>query len=82
MVFVYVLISQLDSRLYVGLSMDVEKRLHDHKNGRVRSTKPFRPWSLIHTESYPDRLSARAREKYLKSGYGKMWLKNKYLNQK
>ena len=82
MVFVYVLVSQTDNRLYVGMSGDVNKRLNDHQNGRVRSTKPFRPWIVLHTEAFPDREAAREREKYLKSGYGKQWLKNKYLNQK
>lgn len=78
MVFVYVLKSDIDDRFYVGLTQDVEKRLKEHNFGKTRSTKGYRPWKLIHVEEYPDRSTARDREKYLKSGYGKQWLKNKY----
>ena len=78
MVFVYVLKSEIDDRLYVGLTQNVEKRLKEHNRGKTRSTKGYRPWQLIYVEEYPDRPTARKREKYLKSGYGKQWLKNKH----
>ncbi|QLE01148.1 GIY-YIG nuclease family protein [Galbibacter sp. BG1] len=76
--FVYVIRSLKDARFYVGMTMDVEKRLKEHNSGKTKSTKGYRPWILIHTEVLPDREAARAREKYLKSGFGKQWLKNKY----
>ena len=78
MMFVYVLRSEQDGRLYVGMSADVEKRLREHNSGRTKSTKGYRPWNLVHKEAFPDRETARKREKYLKSGYGKQWLKTKY----
>ncbi|MDG5491029.1 GIY-YIG nuclease family protein [Psychroserpens sp. SPM9] len=78
MVFVYVLKSLVDGRLYVGMSQDVINRLKEHNLGRTKSTKGYRPWIKIHEEVYPDRPTARHREKYLKSGYGKQWLKEKY----
>ncbi len=77
--FVYVLRSEKDSRLYVGMSKNVDKRLLEHNAGKTRSTKAYRPWKIIHTEIHLDRIAARKREKYLKSGFGKMWLKEKYL---
>ncbi|NAS30967.1 GIY-YIG nuclease family protein [Flavobacteriaceae bacterium R38] len=75
---VYVLRSLKDNRFYVGMSADIEKRIQTHNSGNVKSTKGYRPWELIHQESFPDRITARKREKYLKSGYGKQWLKEKY----
>ena len=78
MIYVYVLRSQVDNRLYVGLSSDTARRLKSHNAGRTKSTKGYRPWELVHVEEYPDRTTAREREKYLKSGYGKQWLKSKY----
>ncbi len=75
---VYVIRSQKDNRLYVGMSADVSKRLLAHNAGKAKSTKGYRPWILIHVEEYHDRAEARKREVYLKSGYGKQWLKNKY----
>jgi len=78
MIYVYVLRSQVDNRLYVGLSSDTAKRLKSHNAGRTKSTKGYRPWEMVHVEEYPERATAREREKYLKSGYGKQWLKSKY----
>lgn len=60
-------------------SANVDRRITEHNSGKVRSTKAYCPWKLLHLESFEDRKSAREREKYLKSGYGKTWLKNKYL---
>lgn len=78
MVYIYVLRSLKDSRLYVGMSSQPEIRLKEHNASKTRSTKGYRPWERIHLERFEDRFAARAREKYLKSGYGKKWLKEKY----
>jgi len=74
--FVYVIQSEVDKRLYVGLSHNVAKRLKSHNNGENFSTKGFRPWKLVYQEEIGTREDARKREKYLKSGYGKEFLKN------
>jgi putative endonuclease len=76
--YVYVLKSEKDGRFYVGMTQDLANRLKEHNSGRTRSTKGYQPWVIIHEEIYPDRKAARKREKYLKSGYGKQWLKSKY----
>ncbi len=72
---VYALQSQLDQRIYVGLSKDLNKRLREHNAGYVTSTKGFRPWTIIFTEIVETRIEARNLEKKLKSGYGKEFLK-------
>ncbi|MFN8211950.1 MAG: GIY-YIG nuclease family protein [Bacteroidales bacterium] len=76
---VYAIKSSLDDRIYVGFTGNIEIRLKEHNFGRTKSTKGFRPWVLIHQESVETREEARSREKYLKSGSGKEFLKNKYL---
>jgi putative endonuclease len=78
MFFVYV-ISSLDHKyIYVGIAQDVSKRLSQHNNGKEKTTRPYRPFQLILTEKYPNRIAAREREKQLKSGYGKEWLKKEF----
>ena len=77
MYFVYVLHSESAQRLYIGSTADPEVRLYCHNAGRVRSTKPHRPWVRIHLEELPDRLTATKRERYLKSGWGRRWLASK-----
>ena len=59
MMFVDVLQSELDGRLYVGMSTNVPKRLKDHNLGRTKSTKGYRPWRVVHKEEHPDRQAAR-----------------------
>ena len=72
---VYAIVSQKDNRIYVGMSSDITRRLKEHNSGNVFSTKAFRPWELLYQEFVGDRTRARNREKYLKSGVGKEFLK-------
>lgn len=57
------------------MTIDVKKRLNEHNKGKTKSTKGYRPWELIKVEEFDTRLDARKREKYLKGGSGKEWLK-------
>ncbi|RZJ82556.1 MAG: GIY-YIG nuclease family protein [Flavobacterium sp.] len=74
--YVYAIKSEVDGRIYVGFSLDVEKRLKQHNAGKTKSTKGYRPWRLIFTEEVLSRIAARAIEKYYKSGIGKDFLKS------
>ena len=73
--FVYVIRSEKDGRFYVGMTENIQRRLKEHNSGRTRSTKGYRPWRVVFTEEYPNRTEARKREKYLKSGVGKEFIK-------
>ena len=72
---VYALQSKRDGGLYVGMSCDVERRLEAHNRGYNRSTRSRAPFELIYTEQCSSRIEARAREKFLKSGKGREFLK-------
>jgi putative endonuclease len=76
MYYVYALKSLVDGRIYVGFSSHVQRRVMEHNSGYVFSTKGYRPWELIHQESVNTRTEARIRERYLKSGIGKEFLKS------
>jgi putative endonuclease len=75
MFFVYILLSEIDNRFYVGLTEDVAKRLDAHNSGKVPSTKHRKPLRLVYYEAYIDKRDAQGREKYLKSGSGHRFLK-------
>jgi predicted GIY-YIG superfamily endonuclease len=75
MITVYAIKSHVNGDIYVGMSKDVERRLNEHNQGNNRYTKGLRPWSLIYQEQQPSWSEARVREKYLKSGIGKEFLK-------
>jgi putative endonuclease len=73
--YVYVLDSKVKNYMYVGLTGRLEKRLKEHQDGKNFTTKPYRPFKVLLIEEYPTRADARKREKYLKSGAGKEFLK-------
>ena len=74
--FVYILKSRERDWFYIGMSEDVEKRFNHHNKGFVRTTKGYKPFDLLLVEEFPDRKSARFREKYYKTGFGrKVWMK-------
>ena len=72
---VYVIQSEVDKRLYKGMTEHIDIRLHEHNSGRNFSTSPFRPWKLVYTKEFNDSIEARNWEKYLKSGKGREMLK-------
>ncbi|MCB9033222.1 MAG: GIY-YIG nuclease family protein [Chitinophagales bacterium] len=76
--YVYVLKSVNFNRFYIGMSGDVEKRLKEHNAGYTKSTKAYIPWILFFKEVHSDRIEARKREKYLKSGVGREYIKAKW----
>lgn len=78
MYWVYILKSQINNYLYVGSTNNINRRLAQHNAGRVRSTKAYRPWTLLKTESYPSREEVVAREKFLKTGQQKERLRKEF----
>ncbi len=74
MIIVYALIND-SGRIYVGMTTSIVRRLYEHNIGNVFSTKSYRPWRILYQEKLYTRQEARNREKYLKSGVGKEYLK-------
>jgi len=73
--YVYVLRSVVDRQFYVGLTHDLLARVEMHNTGHVTSTQARRPLELIYWEGSLNRSDAARREKYLKSAWGKRYLK-------
>ena len=76
-VYVYVLRSLRDTRFYVGFTRDLRERLAAHNEGRVDSTRARTPLELAYYEACRNQQDATRREKYLKSAWGKRFLKNR-----
>ncbi|MEK7212202.1 MAG: GIY-YIG nuclease family protein [Patescibacteria group bacterium] len=77
MFYVYVLKSVKDGKLYTGFAPNLRKRLTKHNDGKVFSTKNRRPLKCIYVEICLNKEDARSREKYLKAGAGKRFLKQR-----
>jgi len=76
MFFVYVLLSQKDFKRYIGFTKNLERRVFEHNQGLVKSTRNRRPLKLIYFEEYSDKQKAMQREKFFKSGKGREFLNN------
>ncbi|MBP7215922.1 MAG: GIY-YIG nuclease family protein [Candidatus Omnitrophica bacterium] len=74
--YVYILRSKQDHCFYVGSANDVEKRVNQHNKGYSKSTTLKRPWELVRVEKFENSLLALKREKFLKTGKGRLVLKN------
>lgn len=77
MFYTYVLKSGKDDSWYTGSTNDLRKRFKQHQGGKSTYTKSRGPFTLIYYEACLYELDARSREKYLKSGMGKRYLKNR-----
>ena len=78
--YIYVLLSQKDHKFYVGYTKDIQNRLKEHNIGKVHSTKARRPLELIYWEGCISQKDATIREKYLKTAWGKRYLKGRLKN--
>ena len=76
----YVLRSEIDKEFYVGFTTNLKKRIEEHNLGKVRSTKARKPLKIIYYEVCYNRADAIHRERYLKSSYGKRYIKNRLKN--
>lgn len=75
--YVYVLVSLKDRNLYTGYTTNVLKRLDRHNSGAVLATKHRVPFRLVYYEASLERKDAMKREKYLKSAWGKRYIRNR-----
>ncbi len=75
--YVYVLHSLADQHFYVGLTRNLRVRLQAHNKGGVPSTKVRKPLELIYWEGCLSESDAAQREKYLKTAWGKRYIKTR-----
>jgi predicted GIY-YIG superfamily endonuclease len=57
MVTVYVL--QGKTKRYVGITNNLARRLAEHKSGNTKSAQVIGSFKILHTEEYPDHITAR-----------------------
>ncbi len=79
--YVYILESISTNDWYTGCTSDLRKRFTQHNNGVSTYTKYRGPYKLIYYEASLDKKDAFARERYLKTGMGKRYVKNRIKNQ-
>ncbi len=75
--YVYVIQSSRDKKFYVGSTNDLKRRVKQHNDGLVPATKRRRPLKLVYYEACISQNDAIRREKYLKTAWGKRYIKNR-----
>ena len=79
MCWLYILKSE-NGRYYVGSTINLDRRLKQHRLGSTRATKVLKTTELVYTEEFENVSLARIKEKKLKSYKSKRyieWLINK-----
>lgn len=75
MFYVYVLRSP--KQFYIGSTNDLQRRFKEHLSGKSFATKNKGPWKLVYYEASENEKDARKREKYLKTAWGRRYLKGR-----
>jgi putative endonuclease len=78
--YIYILQSEKDKQFYTGYSSNLKERLKMHNDGKVLSTKNRIPFKLVYFEGCFNQQDATHREKYLKTSWGKRYLKTRLKN--
>lgn len=73
--FIYLLLSEVDEKTYIGSTNDIDRRIAQHNEGLCKSTRHKRPLQLIYIEAYKSLAEVRKRERYLKTTSGRRELK-------
>ena len=74
MFYIYVILSS-KGKIYTGHTSDLSKRLSEHNSGLCKSTKIDKGWKLVHSETFESSGAAMKREKWLKTGTGREFVK-------
>lgn len=79
MKYVYLLENlAIPGKKYVGITLDLNKRLKEHNSGKSPYTNRFKPWKIVVAIRFTDDHKAEAFEKYLKSGSGHAFAKRHF----
>ncbi|MDQ5969077.1 MAG: putative endonuclease [Patescibacteria group bacterium] len=73
----YVYILKNPKQFYTGYTTDLRRRLKEHVSNRSLSTKNKGPWKLVYYEACTSSTDAIIREKYLKTAWGKRYIKSR-----
>ena len=73
---VYILKSIHHQKTYVGYTANLIQRFYSHnKLAKKGYTTKYRPWQVVYVQFFESKKETIAREKFLKSGKGRAWIK-------
>lgn len=78
--FTVYILKNKNNKLYIGQTENLAARLESHNVCGQGYTAKYRPWDLIYQEKFLTRQESMARERYLKTGAGRDWIKKNILH--
>jgi len=75
MYYTYVLFSKDENKFYIGYTINLERRIDEHKSGSVHTTYRFTEPRLIFYEAFVSQNDAERRERYFKTTKGRKALR-------
>ncbi|MBH0198021.1 MAG: GIY-YIG nuclease family protein [Nitrospira sp.] len=81
MYYVYILLNKARTRTYTGVTNNLERRLKEHNNGTVPSSRSYRPYTILYTKACATLSDARQEERHYKSSTGRRKIKTLILQQ-
>jgi putative endonuclease len=75
--FVYALYSRIDDLFYIGITNDIDRRVQEHRQGKTQTTQRMDKPELIYYEACSSKQDAMARERQLKTGFGRGYLRRR-----
>lgn len=79
--YVYILTNKTNEVLYIGATVDLVRRVYEHRNKLYPGsfTARYRVWKLVYYEEYSEVVDAFSREKYFK--HMERWEKEDLINK-
>ena len=77
MYYVYALYSNIQDKFYVGFTEDLKRRIKEHAANKSISDRRMKNLELVYYEAYKSKIDAQAREKQLKTGFGRQYLRKR-----
>lgn len=76
----YVYILKSPKQFYIGYTSDLKRRFKEHIDDKSLSTRYRGPWTLVYYEACLSNKDALHREKYLKTAWGRRYIKQRIRN--
>ena len=73
----YVLRSENNGSLYIGYTVDLDRRIIEHNTSQSGYTRNYKPWELVYFEEFGSKSEAIKRERFFKTGKGREYIKKK-----
>lgn len=77
MYYVYVLYSKEQNKFYIGYTEDLRRRMREHNSGKSLSDRRIKNLNMVYYEACLSKTDAQKREKQLKTGFGRQYLRTR-----